>query len=159
MFSSLFIRRPILATVCSMMLLLAGAIAIPTLPIARYPELTPPSVAVSAFYTGANAQAVESAVTTPLEQVINGVEGMQYMRSSSTSSGFSTINVTFDIGRDPDLAAVDVQNRVNQALGRMPAEVRTNGISVVKATSGFLAAIGFYSKDNRYDGLFLSNYL
>jgi|SoiMethySBSTD1v2_1073268.scaffolds.fasta_scaffold34210_3 HAE1 family hydrophobic/amphiphilic exporter-1 len=159
MFSGLFIRRPILATVCSLMLLLAGAIAIPTLPIARYPELTPPSVAVSAFYTGANAQAVESAVTTPLEQVINGVEGMQYMRSSSTSSGFSTINITFDIGRNADLAAVDVQNRVNQALGRMPAEVRTNGISVTKSTSGFLAAIGFYSKDNRYDGLFLSNYL
>jgi HAE1 family hydrophobic/amphiphilic exporter-1 len=158
-FSGLFIRRPILATVCSLVILLAGLISIPTLPIARYPELTPPSVAVTAFYTGANAQAVESAVTTPLEQVINGVEGMQYMTSSSTSSGFSTINVTFDIGRDPDLAAVDVQNRVNQALGRMPAEVRTNGISVTKAASGFLSAIGFYSKDNRYDGLFLSNYL
>jgi HAE1 family hydrophobic/amphiphilic exporter-1 len=157
--SGLFIRRPILATVCSAMLLLAGAISIPILPIARYPELTPPTVAVTAFYTGANAQAVESAVTTPLEQVINGVEGMQYMTSSSTSSGLATINVTFDIGRDPDLAAVDVQNRVNQALGRMPADVRTNGIAVTKSASGFLAAIGFYSKDNRYDGLFISNYL
>src|SRR6187397_2401234 len=159
MFSGLFIRRPILATVCSLMLLLAGAIAIPTLPIARYPELTPPSVAVSAFYTGANAQAVESAVTTPLEQVINGVEGMQYMRSSSTSSGFSTINITFDIGVDADLAAVNVQNRVNQALGRMPAEVRTNGITVTKNTAGFLGALGFYSPDNRYDSLFISNYV
>jgi len=107
----------------------------------------------------ANAQAVESAVTTPLEQVINGVEGMQYMQSSSTSSGLSTITVTFEIGRNPDLAAVDVQNRVNQALGRMPAEVRTNGIAVTKAASGFLAAVGFFSKDNRYDGLFLSNYV
>ncbi len=84
MFSDLFIRRPILATVSSLIILLAGAIAIPTLPVARYPDLTPPSVSVSAFYTGANAQTVESAVTTPLEQVINGVEGMQYMRSSST---------------------------------------------------------------------------
>jgi HAE1 family hydrophobic/amphiphilic exporter-1 len=157
--SELFIKRPILATVCSLMIMLAGAISIPILPIARYPELTPPAVTVTAFYTGANAQAVESAVTTPLEQVINGVEGMQYMQSSSTSSGLSTINVTFDIGRDPDLAAVDVQNRVNQALGRMPAEVRTNGISVTKASTGFLGAIGFYSKDNRYDGLFLSNYI
>src|ERR1043165_9582701 len=101
MFSALFIRRPILATVCSLMIVLAGAIAIPTLPIARYPELTPPAVSVTAFYTGANAQAVESAVTTPLEQVINGVEGMQYMTSSSTSSGFATITVTFEIGRDP----------------------------------------------------------
>ncbi len=159
MFSELFIRRPILATVCSLMIILAGLIAIPTLPIARYPDLTPPSVAVSAFYTGANAQAVESAVTTPLEQVINGVEGMQYMRSSSTSTGFSSITVTFEIGRDPDLAAVDVQNRVNQALGRMPAEVRTNGISVTKNTAGFLGAIGFYSRDNRYDSLFISNYV
>jgi HAE1 family hydrophobic/amphiphilic exporter-1 len=158
-FSELFIRRPILATVCSMMIILAGLIAIPILPIARYPDLTPPSVAVNAFYTGANAQAVESAVTTPLEQVINGVEGMQYIRSSSTSTGFSSITVTFEIGRDPDLAAVDVQNRVNQALGRMPAEVRTNGISVTKQTAGFLGAIGFYSPDNRYDSLFISNYV
>src|SRR5215510_13897223 len=98
MFSGLFIRRPILATVCSLLIILAGAIAIPILPIARYPELTPPSVSVTAFYTGANAQAVESAVTIPLEQVINGVEGMQFMRSSSTSTGFSTITVTFEIG-------------------------------------------------------------
>ena len=159
MFSQLFIRRPILATVCSLILMLAGAVAIPTLPIARYPELTPPSVSVQAFYTGANAQAVESAVTTPLEQVINGVEGMLYMTSSSTNSGFASINVVFEIGRDPDLAAVDVQNRVNQALGRMPAEVRTNGISVTKNSAGFLGAYGFYSTDNRYDSLFISNYV
>src|SRR6187431_3185194 len=142
-----------------MMIILAGLISIPILPIARYPELTPPSVSVNAFYTGANAQAVESAVTLPLEQAINGVEGMMNIRSSSTSTGFSSITVTFEIGRDPDLAAVDVQNRVNQALGRMPAEVRTNGIAVTKATSGFLGAIGFFSRDNRYDGLFLSNYV
>jgi HAE1 family hydrophobic/amphiphilic exporter-1 len=159
MFSELFIRRPILATVGSLMIILAGAIAIPTLPIARYPDLTPPSVSVNAFYTGANAQAVESAVTTPLEQVINGVEGMQYMRSSSTSTGFSSIAVTFEIGVDADIAAVNVQNRVNQALGRMPAEVRTNGITVTKNTAGFLGAIGFYSPDNRYDSLFISNYV
>jgi len=101
-FSDAFIRRPILATVCSLVIILAGAICIPTLPIARYPQLAPPSVSVTAFYTGANAQAVESAVTTPLEQVINGVEGMTYMQSSSTNSGVSTINVYFDIGRDPD---------------------------------------------------------
>lgn len=159
MFSQLFIKRPILATVCSLIIMLAGAVAIPSLPIARYPELTPPSVAVSAFYTGANAQAVESAVTTPLEQVINGVEGMLYMTSSSTNTGFASINVVFEIGRDPDLAAVDVQNRVNQALGRMPADVRTNGISVTKNSAGFLGAYGFFSADNRYDSLFISNYL
>ncbi len=139
--------------------MLAGAVSIPTLPIARYPELTPPSVSVSAFYTGANAQAVESAVTTPLEQVINGVEGMLYMTSSSTNNGLASITVTFEIGRDPDLAAVDVQNRVNQALGRMPAEVRTNGISVNKNSAGFLSAYGLFSQDNRYDSLFISNYI
>jgi HAE1 family hydrophobic/amphiphilic exporter-1 len=157
-FSQLFIERPILATVCSLIIMLAGAVAIPTLPIARYPELTPPSVSVSAFYTGANALAVESAVTTPLEQVINGVEGMLYMTSSSTNTGFASINVVFEIGRDPDLAAVDVQNRVNQALGRMPADVRTNGIAVNKNSAGFLGAYGLYSVDNRYDSLFISNY-
>jgi HAE1 family hydrophobic/amphiphilic exporter-1 len=102
---------------------------------------------------------VESAVTTPLEQVINGVEGMMYMTSSSTNTGFASINITFEIGRNPDMAAIDVQNRVNQALGRMPPDVRTNGISVTKATTGFLGAIGFYSRDNRYDELFISNYV
>ena len=157
--SDVFIRRPILSTVCSLLLILAGAIAIPTLPIARYPELAPPSVSVNAFYTGANAQAVESAVTTPLEQAINGVEGMLYLQSSSTNSGVSSITVTFDVGRNADLAAVDVQNRVNRALGRMPAEVRTNGISVTKNTTGFLMGIGFFSADNRYDAKFISNYL
>jgi len=157
--SDTFIKRPILATVSSAMVILAGAIAIPTLPLARYPDLTPPSVTVAAAYTGANAQAVESAVTTPLEQVINGVEGMQYMRSSSTNTGICTITVTFEVGRNADLAAVDVQNRVNQALGRMPQEVRTNGISVTKNTAGFIGAIGFYTEDDRYDSLFISNYL
>ena len=117
MFTDVFIRRPVLATVCSILITLAGAISIPTLPIGRYPELAPPTVAVSAFYTGANAQAVESAVTTPLESVINGVEGMLYMTSASTNNGLSTITVTFEVGRSPDLAAVDVQNRVNSALG------------------------------------------
>ena len=159
MVTDVFIRRPILATVCSIIITLAGAIAIPTMPIGRYPELAPPTVSVATFYTGANAEAVESAVTTPLESVINGVEGMVYMTSSSTNSGISNITVTFEVGRDPDLAAVDVQNRVNQATGRMPVEVRTNGITVTKNTAGFLGALGFFSPDNRYDSLFISNYL
>ena len=159
MITDVFIKRPVLATVCSILITLAGAIAIPTLPIGRYPELAPPTVAVGAFYTGANAQAVESAVTTPLETVINGVEGMLYMTSNSTNSGLSQITVTFEVGRDPDLAAVDVQNRVNSALGRMPADVRTNGITVTKGSAGFLGALGFYSENNQYDSLFISNYL
>jgi HAE1 family hydrophobic/amphiphilic exporter-1 len=157
--SEVFIRRPILATVCSLIIILAGAICIPLLPIARYPQLTPPAVQVIAFYTGANAQAVESAVTTPLEQVINGVEGMTYIQSSSTNSGVSTINVVFEIGRDPDLAAVDVQNRVNQVMGRLPADVRNTGVTVIKNTAGFLGGLGFFSKGNRYSSQFVSNYL
>jgi HAE1 family hydrophobic/amphiphilic exporter-1 len=159
MMADVFIRRPVLSTVCSLLIILAGAISIPTLPIARFPDLAPPAVTVTAVYTGANAQSVESAVTTPLEQAINGVEGMSYITSSSTNSGFATITVTFDVGRNADLAAVDVQNRVNQALGRMPTEVRTNGITVTKNTAGFMGGIGFYSKDNRYSSQFISNYI
>src|SRR5688500_17270729 len=159
MIADVFIRRPVLSTVCSLLIILAGLVAIPTLPIARFPDLAPPSVTVAAFYTGANAQAVETAVTTPLEQAINGVEGMSYITSTSTNSGFSMITVTFEVGRDQDLAAVDVQNRVNQALGRLPPEVRTNGISVQKVASGFIGGLGFFSKDNRYSGQFLSNYI
>ncbi|HEY7286326.1 MAG TPA: multidrug efflux RND transporter permease subunit [Vicinamibacterales bacterium] len=159
MFVDVFIRRPILASVCSLVLILAGLLAIPTMPVAQYPNLSPPQINVTAIYTGANAQEVETAVTTPLEQAINGVEGMLYMSSSSTNSGISTITVTFDITRDQDVAAVDVQNRVNQALGRMPAEVRTTGITVQKQATGFIAAVGVYSEHQEYDSLFLSNYL
>src|SRR4051794_5090850 len=159
MFVDVFIRRPILASVCSLVLILAGLLAIPTMPVAQYPSLAPPQVTVSAFYTGANAQEVETAVTTPLEQAINGVEGMLYMSSSSTNSGVASINVTFDVTRDQDVAAVDVQNRVNQALGRMPTEVRTTGITVQKQSTGFIAAIGVYAEHGEYDSLFLSNYL
>ena len=158
-FSQIFIRRPILATVCSLIIVLAGAVALPTLPIARYPELTPPIIRVTARYTGANAQAVESAVTTPLEQVINGVEGMLYLISSSTNTGTSTIDIAFEVDRNPDLAAVDVQNRVNQALGRMPGDVRSNGISVIKQNAWFLGGIAFYSDNDMYDSLFVSNYI
>jgi len=159
MLTDVFIRRPVLSTVLALFIILAGAISIPLLPIERYPQITPPSVTVTSIYTGANAQSVESAVTTPLEQVINGVEGMTYLTSSSTNSGVSTISVFFEVDRDADLAAVDVQNRVNQALGRLPVEVRNNGISVTKNTAGFLMGLGFFSADNRYDSLFISNYL
>src|ERR687891_75429 len=159
MFVDTFIRRPILASVCSLIIVLAGVLAIPNMPIAWYPEVAPPTVSVTAVYTGANAETVESAVTTPLEQAINGVEGMLYMTSSSTNSGVSQISVYFEVTRDQDLAAVDVQNRVNQALGRLPAEVRTLGVTVQKQSTVFIAAVGVYSENNRYDSLFMSNYL
>jgi HAE1 family hydrophobic/amphiphilic exporter-1 len=159
MFVNTFISRPILASVCSLVIILAGAIAIPTMPIAQYPALAPPSIQVNAFYTGANALEVETAVTTPLEQAINGVEGMLYMTSSSSSSGVSSISVTFDITRDQDLAQVDVQNRVAQALGRLPTEVRQLGVTVTKQFTGFVMAGGVYAEKGEYDSLFLSNYI
>src|SRR5215470_18357200 len=107
MLADTFIRRPILASVCSLVIILAGALAIPTLPIAQFPELAPPSVQVTAFYNGANAETVETAVTNPLEQAINGIEGMQYMTSTSGNDGSSAIVVTFDLTRDLDVAAVE----------------------------------------------------
>jgi hydrophobic/amphiphilic exporter-1 (mainly G- bacteria), HAE1 family len=159
MFVDFFIRRPIFATVCALLIILAGAVTIPTLPVAQFPDLAPPQVSVSSFYNGANARAVETSVTTPLEQQINGVEGMKYMTSSSGNDGSSGISVTFDITRNIDLAAVDVQNRVNQALGRMPNEVKTTGITVAKSSSNFVFGAGVYTEHGEYSSLFLSNYL
>jgi hydrophobic/amphiphilic exporter-1 (mainly G- bacteria), HAE1 family len=159
MFVDFFIKRPIFATVCALLIILAGAVSIPTLPVAQFPNLAPPQVGVSAFYNGANAQSVETSVTTPLEQQINGVEGMKYMTSSSGNDGSSSINVTFDITRNVDLAAVDVQNRVNTALGRLPNEVKTTGITITKSAAGFVFGAGVYSEHGEYDSLFLSNYV
>jgi HAE1 family hydrophobic/amphiphilic exporter-1 len=154
-----FIRRPILASVCSLVIILAGAIAIPTLPIAQFPELAPPQVLVTAFYNGADAQTVETAVTTPLEQAINGVEGMLYMTSTSGNDGTSAITITFDISRNLDVAAVDVQNRISQAEGRLPNEVKQVGISVTRVSNNFVIAAAAYAEHNEYDPLFISNYL
>jgi HAE1 family hydrophobic/amphiphilic exporter-1 len=159
MFVDIFIRRPILASVCSLIIILAGAVSIPTLPIAYYPQLTPPQVTVNAFYTGASAQVVESAVTTPLEQVINGAEGMVYLQSTSGNDGTSAITATFEVGRSVDLAAVDVQNRISQAEGRLPNEVKAIGITVSKSSAGFVFGAGMYSPNGAYDSLFLSNYI
>jgi hydrophobic/amphiphilic exporter-1 (mainly G- bacteria), HAE1 family len=154
-----FIRRPVFSIVCSLLIILAGAITIPTLPIAQFPQLAPPQVSVGAFYTGANAQAVESGVTILLEQAINGAEGMRYISSSSGNDGSSGITATFDVSRSLDIAAVDVQNRISSTLGRLPAEVQTTGVSVNKNSGSFVLAIGVYSEDQRYDSLFISNYL
>src|SRR5919198_1914677 len=154
-----FIRRPIFATVCALMIILAGAVAIPTLPIAQFPNLAPPQVTVNAVYNGASAQVVETAVTTPLEQQINGVEGMKYLTSTSSGDGASSVTATFDITRNVDLAAVDVQNRVTTAQGRLPAEVNNTGINISKSGNSFVFAAGFYSENKQYDSLFISNYV
>ena len=159
MFVDFFIRRPVFATVCSLLIILAGAIAIPTLSIAQFPVLAPPQVTVSAYYTGANAQAVESGVTTLLEQAINGAEGMRYIASSSGNDGSSSITATFKLERNLDIAAVDVQNRASTAQGRLPASVQQTGVTINKNSGSFVLAYGVFSADNRYDPLFISNYL
>jgi HAE1 family hydrophobic/amphiphilic exporter-1 len=159
MFVDFFIRRPVFATVCALLIILAGAVVIPTLPIAQFPTLAPPQVSVVSVYVGASAQTVETAVTIPLEEEINGAQGMKYISSSSGNDGVSSITVTFDLNRDPDLAAVDVENRVNTALGRLPAAVKTTGVSVSKASTNFVFGAAVYSEDGRYDPLFMSNYL
>ena len=159
MFAEFFIKRPIFASVCAIVIVLGGAVSIPTLPIAQYPELAAPQVQVQSDYVGASAQAVESAVTTPLERQINGAEGMRYLSSTSGSDGTSSITATFDVGRDKDLAAVDVQNRVNTALPRLPVEVKNTGVTIIKTTPAIVMAMGFYSDDDSLSNLFISNYL
>jgi hydrophobic/amphiphilic exporter-1 (mainly G- bacteria), HAE1 family len=154
-----FIHRPVFSTVCALLIILAGAVCIPTLPIAQFPNLAPPQVGVTAVYTGASAQTVESAVTTPLEQQINGAEGMKYITSSSDNNGVSSITATFDLNRDPDLAAVDIENRVNTAQGRLPNAVKQVGVTVAKTSQNFVFGAGVYSPDGRYSTLFMSNYL
>ena len=154
-----FIRRPIFATVCALLIVLAGAVSLPTIPISLYPQLAPPQVVVACNYVGANAQDVESAVTIILEQAINGVEGMRYISSTSSNDGTSAITVTFNTGYDLDIAAVDVQNRVATAQGRLPATVNNTGISITKANSNFVFAAGFVSTDHSLSPSFISNYL
>jgi len=153
-----FIRRPVFAAVVSIVLTLLGAVVIPRLPIAQYPDLAPPQVNVTATYIGASADVVESAVTIPLEQELNGVEGMKYISSTSSNEGVANITITFEPTRDLDAAAVEVQNRVSRAAARLPAEVNQAGIVVNKASTQLLLAIALSTPDDRYDAQFLSNY-
>ena len=159
MFADFFIKRPVFSTVTSLFIVIAGAVCIPLLPIAQFPDLAPPQISVACGYTGANAQAVESSVTIILEEAINGVEGMRYMTSSSGNDGSSTINITFELTRPLDIAAVDVQNRVSGVMGRLPDEVKNTGVTVTKVATSFVMAAGFYSDGNRYDNEFVSNYI
>jgi HAE1 family hydrophobic/amphiphilic exporter-1 len=158
MFTDFFIRRPVFASVLSIIITLVGAISIPSLPIEQYPDLSLPVVQVSATYIGASAETVESAVTTVLERQLNGVQGMRYISSTSSNTGQSSITVTFEPGRDLDLAAVDVQNRVATASAQLPAEVNALGVTVNKSQTQLLMAFGLFDRENRYDTGFLSNY-
>jgi len=159
MFVNFFVRRPVFATVCALLIILAGTAVIPTLPISQFPNLAPPQVSVSSAYIGASAQTVESAVTIPLEQQINGAEGMKYVTSTSGNDGTSSITATFDLNRDPDLATVDIQNRVNTAQGRLPAAVKAIGITTAKSSENFVFGAAVIADGNKYSTLFMSNYL
>jgi HAE1 family hydrophobic/amphiphilic exporter-1 len=154
-----FIHRPVFATVCALLIVLAGAVVIPTLPISLYPQLAPPQVTVTSNYIGANAEVVESAVTIPLEEQINGVQGMRYISSTSSNDGTSSITTTFQTGYNLDIAAVDVQNRVASAQGSLPAAVNATGITITKANRNFVFAAAFVSPHHSYSNLFISNYL
>lgn len=159
MFSKFFIERPRFAMVISIVLTLAGAIAVFSLPISLYPEITPPEVTVSANYPGASAEVLANTVGIPLEEEVNGVEDMLYMSSTSENSGSYRLTVTFAVGTDPDLAQVKVQNRIQQALTKLPEEVQRQGISVKRRSSDILGFITVLSPNRTHDKLFLSNYV
>ena len=156
---NIFIKRPVLAMSISILTLIVGFISLATLPVEQYPDIAPPTVQVSATYTGASADAVMKAVIQPLEESINGVENMTYIQSTATNSGTATIQVFFKQGTDPDMAAVNVQNRVSKAQGLLPAEVTKIGVTTSKRQTSFLQIGALYSPDDRYDKSFLSNYM
>jgi len=159
MISDVFIKRPVTAIVISILIVLIGAIVITTLPISQYPSIAPPTVTVTGTYTGADAQTVEQTVTTQVESQINGTPGMKYLQSNSTSDGRSAITVTFDVGTNIDIAALDVQNRVGIAEPGLPEAVRRLGITTKKANNDILMVIGLYSPNGTYDQKFISNYI
>lgn len=158
-FSRFFIDRPIFAIVLSIIIFATGLIAIPLLPAGEYPEVVPPSVVVRAMYHGANPKEIADSIAVPLEEAINAVEGIMYMKSVAGSDGSLQVTVTFLPGIDPDIAAVRVQNRVAQALSRLPADVRQYGVTTQKQSPTPLMFVSLFSPDNRYDGIYLRNYL
>ncbi len=156
---NIFIKRPVMALSISILILIVGFISLGTLPVEQYPDIAPPTVRVEATYTGANAEAVMNSVIMPLEESINGVENMIYITSTATNSGSAEILVYFKQGTDPDMAAVNVQNRVSKAQGLLPSEVTKIGVSTTKRQNSFLQIDGLISPDKRYDETFLTNYL
>ncbi|NLW95427.1 MAG: multidrug efflux RND transporter permease subunit, partial [Xanthomonadaceae bacterium] len=158
-FSRFFIDRPIFAAVLSIVIFAAGLISIPLLPIGEYPEVVPPSVVVRTVYPGANPKEISETVATPLEEAITGVEDMMYVKSVAGSDGVLQLTVTFRPGTDPDDATVKVQNRVSQALARLPEDVRRQGVTTQKQSPVFLMVVHLTSEDGRYDSLYLRNYM
>src|SRR5436190_12516219 len=158
MFSHFFIERPIFASVLSIVITLAGAVAVANLPLAQYPPITPPSINVSCNYPGANAQVVAESVAAPIEQQVNGVEDMMYMVSQSNNDGSYTLTVTFKPGVNLNFAQVPVQNRINLALPLLPDVVKAAGVTTRKRNPDILMVVGIYSPNHRYDQLYLSNF-
>src|SRR5437660_6273876 len=156
--SKFFIARPIFAGVVSLLIFLAGLIAMRILPIAEYPDVVPPSIIVRANYPGANPKVIAETVATPLEEAINGTENMLYMGSQATTDGVMTLTVTFRLGTDPDKAQQQVQNRVAQAEARLPEEVRRLGITTVKGATDLTMVVHLVSPNERYDMTYLRNY-
>jgi multidrug efflux pump len=157
-FSHFFIDRPIFSSVISIILVIAGAVAMLNLPIAQFPEITPPQITVSTKYPGANAEVVSQNVAAPIEQQVNGADHMMYMNSTSSSTGDMTLSVFFEIGTDPALAQVDVQNRVNLALPQLPSTVSAQGVSVQKKSAAFMIVVAVYSPDGRYSSTYVDNF-
>ena len=153
-----FIKRPVLSTVISIIIVILGLIGLVSLPIEQYPNIAPPTISVRTTYTGADAQTVKNSVLAPLEEQINGVEGMTYMTSTADNSGSASITVYFAQDQDPDMAAVNVQNRVSQATSLLPAEVTKVGVTVNKRQSSQVIMYSLTSDDGRYDDEFLTNY-
>ncbi len=157
-FSHLFIDRPILAAVLSIIIILVGGLAYFQLPISQFPDVAPPTVNVRAAYPGASAETVANSIATPIEQEVNGVEGMIYMTSQSTSDGVMSLDVTFELGTNLDQAQVLVQNRVSQAESRLPTQARQLGITTQKRSPDLLLVVNLYSPDETFDQTFIGNY-
>ncbi len=154
-----FINRPVLSTVISIFIVLLGLIGLVSLPVTQFPDIAPPTISVTTTYTGANAQAVLNSVIAPLEESINGAQGMTYMESTATNTGSATINVYFEQGYDPDMAAVDVQNRVAKAQNLLPAEVTQVGVLTQKRQTSMLLGVNIHANPNDYSEEFLENYM
>jgi multidrug efflux pump len=159
MFSSFFVRRPVFAWVIAILIMLAGMLAIKTLPVAQYPDVAPPSIKISATYTGASAQTLENSVTQVIEQQLTGLDNLLYFTSTSSSDGSVSITVTFEQGTDPDTAQVQVQNKVQQAESRLPSEVQQAGVTVVKSQSNFLLIMGVYDKTDKASSSDIADWL